>query len=251
MDNIAKDFAQKILSELVRIRHRLSDVPTTRIERSLRQRSVPAPTCEHPPPPVCITPNLSDPNQSQRPWYKTVDGWKTVLELVGIPFAIAYAIITFFQWRDLRHNFKVEQRAWIGYNTMAITNLKAGEPLRCDIKLLNSGKTFALEVNMPGGIQTSEVGLEDAQRQFAVKSISYIAPRSKVLFPSVEVNLPSETAERLSPAQVAAVSSGTLHVYLFADISYRDIFGDQHTTHFCGHYVPATNRFEDCGTEAN
>jgi len=63
-------------------------------------------------------------------------------------FAIGYAIVTGLQWQDLRHNFKVEQRAWIGYNTMAITNLKAGEPLRCDIKLLNSGKTFALDVSI-------------------------------------------------------------------------------------------------------
>jgi len=35
------------------------------------------------------------------------------LERVGILFGIIYAVTTLLQWRDLRHNFEVEQRAWL------------------------------------------------------------------------------------------------------------------------------------------
>jgi hypothetical protein len=36
-------------------------------------------------------------------------------------------------------------------------------------------------------------------------------------------------------------------VYLFGDIHYKDIFNNPHITQYCGIYVSATNKFEDCG----
>jgi hypothetical protein len=104
---------------------------------------------------------------------------------------------------------------------------------------------------MPGGIHTSPIGLEDAQNQFSKKAIRYNAPHSNVLFPGIEVNLPSHTEENLTGQQVFDIQKGTLKVYLFVDLLYHDIFKELHRTHICGHYVPDTARFEDCGTEAN
>ena len=43
---------------------------------------------------------------TEKPWYKTLDGWKKVLEITAIPFAILYAFITYLQWKDIRHNFR-------------------------------------------------------------------------------------------------------------------------------------------------
>jgi hypothetical protein len=201
---------------------------------------------EHVPP----TPENTD--QPKKRLYKTLslEGWYHLLGIVGIPFAIAYAIVTGFQWMDLRTNFKADQRAWIGFTEMSITTLKAGEPLRTDVKLLNSGKTFALDIEMPGGVQTSWTGFDDARRQFSQRAPSFVS-HSKVLFPGITVNSPAETVEKFTDDQVRAVINGTLKVFLFGDIKYRDIFGGRHTTRYCGHYVASTGRFEDCGTDAN
>lgn len=32
---------------------------------------------------------------------------------IGVAGAVVYAVITYFQWRDLRHNFEIDERAWI------------------------------------------------------------------------------------------------------------------------------------------
>jgi hypothetical protein len=52
--------------------------------------------------------------------------WKRGLTVAAGLAAIAYAIVTYCQWRDLQRNFKTEQRAWISYNKIAITTLKIG-----------------------------------------------------------------------------------------------------------------------------
>ena len=65
-----------------------------------------------------VPPAPSNSPQTQERWYKTLDGWKAALEIVAIPFAIGYAIVTGLQWYDLRHNFQVDERAWIKVETL-------------------------------------------------------------------------------------------------------------------------------------
>src|SRR5579872_5423243 len=58
-------------------------------------------------------PSPTKPNNTQKKWYQSLKGWERVLQTTGIIFAIGYAVITFLQWRDLRHNFQVDERAWL------------------------------------------------------------------------------------------------------------------------------------------
>lgn len=46
-------------------------------------------------------------------WTRRIFLKKDRLERVGICFGVAYAIVTIIQWRDLRQNFKIDQRAWV------------------------------------------------------------------------------------------------------------------------------------------
>jgi hypothetical protein len=52
--------------------------------------------------------------QNTKPkWYNNPKWWKAAFQFtVGIA-GIGYAIVTYFQWRDLQHNFRVDERAWI------------------------------------------------------------------------------------------------------------------------------------------
>src|SRR5438445_3423263 len=47
------------------------------------------------------------------PWHKTLQGWKAVLEVIAIPFALGYAVVTYCQWRDMQRNFLIDERAWV------------------------------------------------------------------------------------------------------------------------------------------
>jgi hypothetical protein len=173
-------------------------------------------------------------------------------EPIGLA-TIAIAITGIFQVVLIRQQVSAqrdEERARIEFSSMAITNLKPGEPLRCDVKIINSGKTLALDVVLPGTVQTSYIGLDDAIAQ-AKKSSSVPPPSSRALFPGIDVNIPSETTVPLTSTQVADIESGDLNVYLIGDITYRDIYKSGYRTHYCGRYVSTTKRFEDCGSDAN
>jgi hypothetical protein len=222
MDKAVKDFAQKILSELNKILHRLDQLVKTH---------------EH---------NKSSAGDECR--YSPPARWKRWLEAGALGAAILYSIVTAIQWSDFRHNFKIDERAWIGIKTIDLSEPSAGEALRCEIKMVNSGKTFALDITGPGFLQTSRIGLQDA---IASAHVSNRIPYTHVLFPSIDENMPFKTDSPLTAEQASSVSLGTLQVYVFGDIYYRDIFGDRHVTHYCGHYVTTTKRFEDCGTSAN
>ena len=51
-------------------------------------------------------------HQSQGSWYNRSPWWK-LLQAMGVVSAIILADLTYLQWRDLRHNFEFEQRAWL------------------------------------------------------------------------------------------------------------------------------------------
>jgi hypothetical protein len=66
---------------------------------SLHAQIYPTPTCRQ---------------ETEKKWYETFKGWKSLFEIVGICAAIFYAGTNFFQWRDAGKNFKSGQRPWVG-----------------------------------------------------------------------------------------------------------------------------------------
>ena len=144
---------------------------------------------------------------------------------------------------EMSHN---DQRAWIAIESMAITLLEAGQPLKTEIKIINTGKTIALDLDHPGRVQTN-VGRLDVEAFIRSNSLVSEAAKGVVLFQNIDATIPAQTSVPLSAEQVQAIKEGRMFVYLFGDIHYKDIFDKAHTTQYCGIYVPATTRFEDCG----
>jgi hypothetical protein len=60
-----------------------------------------------------IPPPPGNPQEPEHAWYQAIQRWKPLLEIVGVFFAIGYAIVTFFQWRDARRSLELDERAWI------------------------------------------------------------------------------------------------------------------------------------------
>jgi hypothetical protein len=136
-----------------------------------------------------------------------------------------------------------EQRAWVAIQSIAITTLESGKPLRTEMKIINTGKTVAIDVDYPGVLKPS-LGEIDVEKVF--KETPQPAHAIAVLFPGIDETVPAETPEPLTQQHVDAIKDRRLLVYFITDIHYKDIFKKEHITQFCGLFVPAKNKFEAC-----
>jgi hypothetical protein len=180
-------------------------------------------------------------NQPNKPWYKTMEGWKPALELIAIPFAIGYAIVTWYQWRDLRRNFETDERAWIAVDLLSSAPA-VGQPLKIVLTMSNTGKTFARQVQLCDIQDDAAVGSmtfpqrtadppdfrECSQSDWIGPSI--IAPDSHSTHSSFRLGA---NDAGLDAASVEALNDGRFPVWDYGQIRYMDIFQKEHWITFC------------------
>jgi len=88
--------------------------------------------------------------------------------MVGIPFAIGYAIITYCQWRDLRYNFGADQRPYVASTGHDQAQLAPPDNrLAAHVSYANYGKSPALHVKKEGHIFIGKDALGLANEWFA------------------------------------------------------------------------------------
>src|ERR1700683_2975540 len=121
MDKKTEGWAHDILSELRKISNALRDLlgdPRKQNEKSVTtqchsdnenertERNSPAVSKATPTP--CKANESYDRWYQPCYWWKVAKGWtgKETIEVIGIFFAVGYAVVTFLQWQDLRHNFQ-------------------------------------------------------------------------------------------------------------------------------------------------
>jgi len=175
-------------------------------------------------------------------------GWKGVLEFIVAAAVVGYAIITCCQWRDIRRNFTVDQRAWLGVGEVAVdTNIREGMPLKFYPILMNSGKTPALHVMQRGG--WSLVPLTDSPTTEAALELEINRHPDflqGVIQPGAKRNLWDCGEKPLTKQQEEGLRNGSMILRVFAKITYRDIFGEEHLTKFCSTFDPHTMQFGPC-----
>lgn len=166
-------------------------------------------------------------NQPEKPWYKTLNGWKTVLECIAIPFAIAYAVVTYCQWQDLRQHFEAEQRAWL----KVVHTISANTPPLVGLHVENVGKSVAKA--------TVEVALEIVPNTGAPSlsySTTHTAADMSILFPNDRTQdfpvVLSRNDRSFSDEEIRKFHKGDLYIAVFGRVVYTDSFG-KHWTQFC------------------
>jgi hypothetical protein len=172
---------------------------------------------------------------------RTFHGWRSLFECVAIPFAIGYAVVTYFQWRDLRTNFVIDQRAWLG-----VTEAIAGpirETMRFSPILVNCGKTVALDVVHRGGWKPFPKSVVPDIEEEISKNPDFV---DGVMFPSGKRELSNALPNSLTKEDADKLAEGSLVLYVFADVRYRDIFGNKRGTRFCLMLDPEPNKFVPC-----
>src|ERR1039458_4738187 len=220
------------------------------------------------------TPRLTDGNpgpvQTDDPknkWYKSFSGWKTRLEIVAIFAGIGYAYVTYRQWHDLRHNFEVDQRVWLGVTEGATPReLHEGTVLNSTVILVNQGKTPAYNVVQQAGFRIMTAGGFPCDRvlnstvilinqgktpaynvvqQAGFRIIkaggpfdparevnsSALSPQG-IIMPTGKRELSICTLGAIGQKRADELNSGEYRLYLFGRITYDDAFGKHHQTRF-------------------
>jgi hypothetical protein len=86
-------------------------------------------------------------NDSSKGRRMRLESIKTILEIVAIPFAIGYAIITFLQWRDANRNFRIDQRPYVVVKGPGkLVDIKGDTPIFGSVPVINVGRTPAKKI---------------------------------------------------------------------------------------------------------
>jgi hypothetical protein len=200
-----------------------------------------------------VPPAPANTNQPKQPWYKSLERWKIIAELVAIPFAIAYAIVTYFQWGDLRHNFAVDQRAWLKCELIEQRmDLRTAKIARAPVVVTNIGKSPAMHATVQGAVEIVD---KDKAPAF-----DYAGPPAPTYFPifyqtdrqeSLIYALEGEGSPKLGHAVTDTernlLIEGSACVAIYGTVTYNDQFG-MHWVQFCRWqpYAASTCRMGSC-----
>jgi hypothetical protein len=173
-----------------------------------------------------ITPSPLKSDQANQCRYETSPRWKKILEGLALTAGISYAIITFFEWRDLRRNFKVDERAWVGPKEL----IPQGEK-KITVAITNTGKTPAL-------------GMVSGARPVRWCCDPDVMPKTLDQFDAVQethkaILLPGAThyinvALFEMPPEAPIVDKSRMIQEVRGIVHYNDIFGEPHWTRFLG-----------------
>ncbi len=181
-----------------------------------------------------INPTPSGKSNSKNAWYKTLQWWKSRIELIGILFAIGYAIVTYYQWRDLRNHFMVDQRAWVKVG-FVWPDLRPDEAALINGEMTNVGKSTITRIIADGAF---EVLASTKPPSFSLKQ-RHSTTGQGPLFPAdsnpLHINLFDQTTRMrrgFTSEEIQSLVSGKAYIATFGMIAYWDQFG-VHWYRFC------------------
>jgi hypothetical protein len=143
--------------------------------------------------------------------------------------------------------FRDEQRAWVG--ALAVTDLVIAEdkPPSFKVVLSNSGKTPALHLRFH---VAEKFGIGSETIDFAYPPIAKGAIESDfVLQPGVQYFAQSGVATKsMTKLQVDAIAAGVMRVWIYGDLTYKDVSKRLHHTKFCFIESPDLKNGQPCNT---
>ena len=170
--------------------------------------------------------------------------WKQILKYVAIGSGVAVAVVTFFQWQDAHHNFKVDERAWLGITTAPNYTTDPNGKIIVLAQLQNFGKTPARIVEGKA-IGTIWKQGEEPDLSAEIKP-PYTAMHYPVFFPTVTapfvLPISHYYADQRVPVSPQEIADGKSYVIVYGQVTFNDIFGEAHWTHFCVSYPIPTKK---------
>jgi hypothetical protein len=161
--------------------------------------------------------------------------WKERLELVAWLAGVAIAFITYLQWRDLRHNFEVNERALIKATVKIPSTLT--DQLTPNVEYRNVGKSVAERLYSRAFVEIvprDQRPIFEKEKMFHSNDIGPIFPGEYVSDELTERERASvdPNAKPLTPSELESLKNGGAYVVVYGAVIYRDQFG-MHWTRFC------------------
>jgi hypothetical protein len=171
--------------------------------------------------------------------------WKRGLTVLVWLTGIGYAIITYYLWLDSNRNFKIDQRAWLGYQEVTDVSLTSADASsKMVIWFINTGKTPALKFKGHANtklVYPSQTFAQEYKNPTPEPSLGYVMPGQRA-------HLEIGSTGPWEPLAIKALKEDRVKLHVFSEICYKDIFGVSHHSTFCGHVVaPALNTVATCG----
>lgn len=142
--------------------------------------------------------------------------------------------------------FQLEQRAWVGaVDLPRPKDLAAGKKPSLEAIVTNTGKTPALDVtdSISGHAFLRGQAFVPIKTQPTINSVLSVG----VIQPGQQVSLwTSPTFQTLTKDKINGLRSEGTILYVYGEISYKDVFGKVHHTHFCGFLRPDLTGFNAC-----
>ncbi len=130
--------------------------------------------------------------------------------------------------KQTQQAFRDDERAWLAPINGNVT-IDEIHPLRVDVIYQNVGKTPALNVhtslewrNVPGNSPTT-IKYDASQKN----------GEAGTLYPNGKNTVVAKAEAIPSKEALAAIRSGKMIYYFFGSITYKDVYGREHWSHFC------------------
>jgi hypothetical protein len=254
MDKFTKSLGQRI-AVLEKIVHALRDTPREQNEKTITSKNNTRDEQDSVQP---RSPSFPQGNpaaikeqKAKSKWDKRIERWKPSLEIIGIFFAIGYAFVTYFQWRDLRDNFVTGQRAWVGVVRIVVDHPVSGASPRSIVTMHNFGLSPARQLDTNTVTVTIAADNRSKAIQEAIKDIDR-GPwenLAMVLPQSVGSDNVNTSRRQFTDTAIKAFAEERAWLIVVGRIKYADIFDKQRMTTFCGFYSPKKfgTVLESCG----
>lgn len=171
------------------------------------------------------------------------------------------------QIKATAEQFRQDQRAWIGVQSMAIRiPMDPEQPIAAQAGMVNFGKTFAQKVAVDFSLlfthEERDIAAYVKHRDpnVSVQGDTPNAAYTASLPPNIPYPLnvsyqdPANTGASLKLRKQYRqllddwLKERKYFIYLYGNISYSDVFGQLHHTTFCGEWNPSVNGFDNCTT---
>jgi hypothetical protein len=148
---------------------------------------------------------------------------------------------------ELRASTLLDQRAWIAPVEIDAPVI-AGSPVSINIKVVNSGKTFARKIKtLPHCLifrppSAPDMAAMESQEDTQSSALFFIAPGQQYTWPA------AATGEGLPKGVFDAIQAGQTRLFIYGKITYDDIFKRHHRVAYCYVYEPKTSRWTEAAS---
>jgi hypothetical protein len=141
----------------------------------------------------------------------------------------------------------MSERAYLTTTIALSAPFKGGEKQNFTSTILNSGRTTAVEVKIRSRAVGAPKGItEEAAHTLAYSDLSEVFASKSILAAGQQLEQIVEAQKPLTDEQVSHIADGSMKIYAFVSVEYKDLFDHLHHTEVCSVYDPITKRLLIC-----